>query len=256
MAELFDYDAELRRYHRRLLDEMFVSPDDHVLDIGCGAGQTTRAAAGLAVRGSALGVDVSPAMVARARRLSADEGLRNVRFEEADAQVHPFAPAHFTVGISRFGTMFFADPIAAFTHIGRALAPGGRFVQLVWQDSRRQEWATAIHHALVGDDSPVPRATEKPFSLADPATVHGILTTAGFTDIQIIDVREPICLATDPEVAVDTVRVLRMVGDELARLDADGTERALERLREVMAAHSTGDGVWFDSRAWLITAHR
>lgn len=253
---MFDYDTELRRYRQRLREAMDVAPDDHVLDIGCGAGQTTRDAAELAVQGSALGVDVSPAMVARARRLSADEGLRNIRFEETDAQIHPFAPAHFSLGVSRFGTMFFADPVAAFTNIGRALAPGARLVQLVWQDSRGQEWAEAIHHALVGGESRVPSAPDGPFSLADPATVNGLLDTAGFSDIHIVDVREPICLARDAEVAVDTVRVLRMVGDELARLDADQTERALERLREVMAAHSTDDGVWFDSRAWLITARR
>jgi ubiquinone/menaquinone biosynthesis C-methylase UbiE len=85
---VFDYDAELRRYQRRLREALDVSPDDSVLDIGCGAGQTTREAARLA--SSALGVDTSSVMVARARQLAAAEELHNMRFEQADARVHPF----------------------------------------------------------------------------------------------------------------------------------------------------------------------
>jgi SAM-dependent methyltransferase len=253
----FDYDAELRRYHRRLIEAMHVGPGDIVLDIGCGAGQTTRDAARLATRGSALGVDISSAMVARARRLGTAEELQNVRFEQADAQVHPFPPEHFTLGVSRFGTMFFADPVEAFTNIGRALRPGARLVQLVWQDGGRQEWVAAIHRALAGGDSASgPAAGAGAFSLADPAVVDGVLTAAGFTDVGITDVREPVCYGTDPDAAVDAVLALRMASDRLVRLDADETERALDRLRSVMAAHSTTSGIWFDSRAWLITACR
>ncbi|HKN96159.1 MAG TPA: methyltransferase domain-containing protein [Pseudonocardiaceae bacterium] len=250
-AGVFDYDAELRRYQSRLRQAIDVRPDDSVLDIGCGAGLTTREAARLAVRGSALGVDTSPAMVARARQLAAAEDVRNVRFEQADAQVHPFPRARFTLAISRFGTMFFTDPVRAFTNIGRALRPGARFVQLVWQDGDRQEWVTTIQRALGGNTPP-----PDPFSLADPATVAGVLTTAGFTDVTVTDVREPVYYGPDPAAAVDAVRVLRMVSDVLGTLDAGEAEAALDRLRSAMAAHHTGGGVWFDSRAWLVTARR
>jgi ubiquinone/menaquinone biosynthesis C-methylase UbiE len=133
---LFDYDSELGRYHERLRAAADVRTADRVLDIGCGTGQTTRDAARSAPSGSALGVDVSGPMVERARRLSEQAGIRNVSFERADAQVHPFAPESFTLGISRFGTMFFADPVAAFANLGRALRPGARLVQLVWQTAR------------------------------------------------------------------------------------------------------------------------
>ena len=142
MSELFDYDAELSRYNVRLRAAAGVRPADRVLDIGCGTGQTTRDAARAATSGSALGVDLSRPMVDRARQLSEEEGIPNVDFELADAQVHPFAPRDFTVGLSRFGTMFFADPVAAFTNIGRALRPGARLVQLVWQAYDRQEWTS------------------------------------------------------------------------------------------------------------------
>ena len=144
MTDVFDYDAELSRYNVRLRAAAGVRTADRVLDIGCGTGQTTRDAARAATSGSALGVDLSRPMLDRARQLSEEEGIPNVDFELADAQVHPFAPGDFTVGLSRFGTMFFADPVAAFTNIGRALRPGARLVQLVWQAYDRQEWTGAI----------------------------------------------------------------------------------------------------------------
>jgi SAM-dependent methyltransferase len=253
----FDYDAELRRYQVRLREAFDVRTEDSVLDIGCGAGQTTRESARIATGGSALGVDVSAGMVARARELAAAEGLDNVRFEQADAQVHPFSPGRFTLGTSRFGTMFFADPAAAFANIGRALRPGGRLVQLVWQGGGRQEWVAAIQRALAGrDPAPVPTAAGGPFSLADPATVDGLLTAAGFTDVSVSDVCEPVYYGADPDSAADAVLALRMANDALVTLDDEETARALDRLRAVMAEHSTADGVWFDSRAWLVTARR
>ena len=125
-GDLFDYAAELRRYHEHLRAAIDVRPADHVLDIGCGTGQTTRESGkggGLRKR---TGIDVSAPRLARARRLSHQEGLRNVTFVQADAQTHRFPPECFDLAISRFGTMFFADPLAAFTSIGRALRPGAR----------------------------------------------------------------------------------------------------------------------------------
>jgi ubiquinone/menaquinone biosynthesis C-methylase UbiE len=115
------YDAELRRHNEHFRAAADVQPGGHVLDVGCGAGQSTRQAARAAVDGSALGMDPSAPMLERARRLSDDEGLRNVSYQQGDAETHPFPPAHFDLCISRFGTMFFADPIAAFANIGRAL---------------------------------------------------------------------------------------------------------------------------------------
>jgi ubiquinone/menaquinone biosynthesis C-methylase UbiE len=256
-VDIFDYDAELRRYHERLWQVVGVGPDDRVLDIGCGAGLTTRQAARAAVRGSALGVDVSDRMLAHARRRCAAEGLRNIDYVLADAQVHPFPPDGFTLGISRFGTMFFTDPLAAFTNIGRALRPGARLVQLVWQDGKHQEWATAIQAALTGNPAaPTPALTGGPFSLADPTVLKDILTTAGFTEIDFTDVREPIYYGPDVTAAHAAVLDLRMTQDLLANLDATDTEQALDRLRETLTAHDTGTGVYFDSRAWIITAHR
>jgi SAM-dependent methyltransferase len=250
---LFDYDAELHRYHERLRATVDIGVADRVLDIGCGTGQTTREASRAAPSGSALGVDVSAPMLAQARRLSQDEGLRNISFVQADAQVHRFAPEHFDIAISRFGTMFFADPVAAFTNIGRALRPGARLVQLVWQHRDHQEWEAAIR-GVFGDSHPAPGAD--PFSLADPATVDGILAAAGFTAVDVSGVHEPIYYGPDTASALDAVLKLRMTKDPLARLDAAQAESALDRLRTALAVHDTGRGVYFDSHAWIVTARR
>ncbi|MFE3178588.1 class I SAM-dependent methyltransferase [Amycolatopsis sp. NPDC059090] len=250
----FHYDAELRRYDRHLREAADVQPDDHVLDLGCGAGQTTRAAARRAIRGSALGVDLSAPMLARAERAAAD--LPNLRFARADAQVHPFPPAAFTLGLSRFGTMFFEDPAAAFANIARALRPGARLVQLVWQERRRQEWVTAIHRSLAEADPPDGTAPGDAFSLADLATVRSVLTANGFADVELADVREPLWYGPDPAAALDAVLQLREASDLLAARAAGDKDRALARLRGEMTEHHGRDGVWFDARAWLVTARR
>ena len=252
----FDYDAELRRYHPHLQAAMDVAPDDHVVDIGCGTGLTTREAARSAVSGNAVGVDISARMVATARRLGEEEGLRNVHFEQADAQVHPFPAERFSLGVSRFGTMFFTDPSAAFTNIARALRPGARLVQLVWQDRKHQEWDAIVRHALAGGDTPPVPASGNAFSLADPATAEHLLTAAGFTHLQVTDVREPVYYGPNTEAAYNALRSLRMTPDLLADLDPGQTEHAVQRLLDTLTAHQTADGVWFDSRAWLITAKR
>ncbi|WP_426246672.1 class I SAM-dependent methyltransferase [Nocardioides sp. LHG3406-4] len=248
----------MSRYHVRLRAAADVGSSDRVLDIGCGTGQTTRDAARAATSGSALGVDVSHPMVERARQLSEAEGLRNVSFELSDAQVHPFAPRHFTVGLSRFGTMFFADPVAAFANIGRALRPGARLVQLVWQPHHRQEWFGAIRQALAGSDSQMSPAglTRAAFSLGDPAVAAGLLTAAGFTAVEITEVREPIYYGPDAAGALDALSGLGMAEDLVADLDETGRARALERLLVLLDAHDTGEGVWFDSCAWSLSASR
>jgi SAM-dependent methyltransferase len=247
----FDYDAELSRYQRRLWKAMDVRGDDQVLDIGCGEGLNTREAAKRAVAGSAVGVDISERMLAVARRLS--EGLPNVRFVHADAEKERFPARTFSLAVSRFGTMFFTDPDAAFANVFHALQPGARLVQLVWQDRKHQEWEAVIRDALA-DGRPV--STGKAFSLADPGTLERVLTGAGFADVQVVDVHEPVYYGRDAGAARDAVCGLWAAQDLLADLDPAESERRLQRLHAVLGEHQTADGVWLDSRAWLVTAVR
>src|SRR5207302_7733270 len=125
-----------------------ITGSDHVLDIGCGTGQTTREAARTAADGSALGVDLSARMIAYARQVAAREGLTNVEFAQADVQVQGFTPASFDLAISRTGTMFFGDPVAAFANIARSLRPGGRLSLLTWQGPAGNEWIRELSGAL------------------------------------------------------------------------------------------------------------
>ncbi|MGX6606470.1 class I SAM-dependent methyltransferase [Micromonosporaceae bacterium Da 78-11] len=249
MPEPVGYDAELRRHHQVLLRACDVQLHDRVLDIGCGTGQSTRAAARAAREGSAYGVDIS----ATAIELADARGLTNVTFEHADAQVHPFAPEHFDLAISRFGTMFFADPVAAFTNIARALRPAGRPVMMVWQSADRNAWDVALHEALA---APAVSGGPDPFSLADPPTVTGLLSAAGFTDIACTDVHEPVHYGPDVAAALDWVRGFSYTRVVLDRMGPAAAARAVDRLREMLTAHLTVDGVQFDSRAWIIIARR
>ena len=250
------YDAELRRHNEVLRRAFGVQFRDHVLDIGCGTGQTTREAARTARAGSALGVDISAPAIERARELGRAEGLRNVTFEHASAQVHRFPQGRFDLATSRFGTMFFDDPGAAFANIRRALRPAGRLVMMVWQAHERNEWDVAIHQSLGAAEEPVaiPSGGPDPFSLADPPTVKQILEAAGFADVAFTDVHEPVYYGPDVAAALDWVRSFACTSEVLKRLDPAAAARAAGRLREALAAHRSDDGVWFNSRAWIVTA--
>ncbi|MCO5996994.1 class I SAM-dependent methyltransferase [Actinoallomurus rhizosphaericola] len=247
------YDAELQRHDQVLRRACDIRPHDHVLDIGCGTGHTTRQAARTAREGGALGVDVSAPAIERARELALGEGLRNVTFEHADAQAHRFPQERFDLAISRFGTMFFDDPVAAFANIERALRPAGRLVMMVWQSGERNEWDVAVRRSLAGPGGPAAVSTgPDPFSLADPPAVRRILDTAGYTGITFTDVHEPVCYGPDVTAALEWVRGFTCTGETLKRLNPAAAAGALERLREELSAHLSDDGVWFDSRAWLI----
>jgi SAM-dependent methyltransferase len=252
------HDAAVRAHHARLFDVARILADDYVLDIGCGCGETTRQAARAAVSGRALGVDLSARMLERARERARAEGFTNVSFEQADAQVYPFESEAFDLAISRFGGMFFADPVAAFTNIGRALRRGGRLVLLAWQELPKNEWLSAFCEAVaLGRTLPVaPVGTPGPFGLADPAGVRRILSEAGFEGVVLEEVQAPFYLGANSDDAFGFASGLGFTRGMLRGLNDTDRARALEQLRATMVAHDTGDGVVFGSSAWIITAHR
>jgi SAM-dependent methyltransferase len=250
------YDIELRAHHQHLEAAYGISRGDEVLDIGCGTGLTTREVARAAAPGRVVGVDVSERALERARQVTATERLGNIRYELGDAQVHRFGPLGFNVAISRFGTMFFSDPVAAFANIAAALRADARLVLLVWQRREDNHWARAID-AAVGDAAQPPPPGADPFSLGDAEATASILEPAGFDAVRFEDVHEPVLYGHDLEAALSFVRGWQDTSTALARLSDGDAARAVERLRETLAAHYRDErGVVLDSRSWLITARR
>ncbi|MFE5770594.1 class I SAM-dependent methyltransferase [Streptomyces sp. NPDC056485] len=250
------FDRAMRAYRGAFLAAADVSAADRVLDIGCGTGETTRDLARQASGGRVLGVDLSAAMLRVARQRAAAEALPNADFVQADAQIHSFPAAAWDLAVSRSGTMFFADPVAAFRNIGGALRPGGRLVQLVWQPLAGNEWFLSLTRALaLGRPVPTPAADAPgPFSLSDPARVRTVLGAAGFTDVRLDPHGEEMWFGED---AADAERfVLGMLGWMLDLLDEEDRPRAVDGLRATLAAHQSDSGVLYASAAWLIRAAR
>lgn len=231
------FDRSMAAYHGPLMETAGIGPNDRVLDVGCGTGQLARDAARIATSGSALGIDLSTEMLDYARRQAAFEGLRNVGFEQGDAQVHAFEAGSFHIAVSRTGAMFFGDKVAAFRNIGRALRPGGRLVLLTWQPLSENEWLREFSTAMAaGRDLPMPPPDAPgPFSLSEPARIEAFLAEAGYIDISIEGAAAPMWFGRDADDAFDLVSGL--LGWMLQGLDEPGRNKALDALRATIRAH-------------------
>ncbi|WP_202125047.1 class I SAM-dependent methyltransferase [Actinomadura physcomitrii] len=175
------YDAVNNGFDGVLLDAAAIGAHDRVLDLGCGSGYITRRAARRAPLGRALGVDLSAPMLARARSLTERDGVPNAEFEQGDAQVHPFPDAAFDAAVSRFGVMFFADPVAAFGNVRRALRDGGRLAFLAMASPAGTDLGTVF--AAIGPRPAAVTGHAGPMSMSDPDRVRAILDAAGFRDV-------------------------------------------------------------------------
>jgi len=250
------YEATGHRLWQSLLDAVPIGPEEAVLDIGCGTGRSTRDVARIASSGSVLGVDLSARMLGRAGAAARAEGLANVRFEQGDAQVHPFPDGAFDLAISAFGTMFFADPVAAFGNVARSLRRPGRLALLAWRELRHNEWVAAIRGALsVGRALPTPPAgAPGPFGLADRRHTERILTAAGFVDVTFDEVNEPVRFGEDADDAFSFVATFGITKGLTQDLDDETRTAALDALHATLVDHGGDDGVLFGASAWLIQA--
>ncbi len=224
------YEAAGRRTWDAFLGRGLVAPGDDVLDVGCGTGKATADLARLVAPGRVLGVDLSSQMLERGRRRAEADGIANVEFLQADAQVHPFEEAAFDVAFSSFGAMFFNDQVAAFANIGRALRPGGRLAVMAWQELARNEWLMAFREALaVGRTmgSP-PNGAPGPFGLAEPDHIRRVLAEAGFVDVAVEAIEEPLEFGTDADDAFAFARTMGIVEGMTHDLDEADTARALD----------------------------
>ena len=252
------YERTTAPYRTRLLAAGLVEAGDSVVDVGCGTGSLTRAVARLAPDGSALGLDLSSRMLQHARDLTAAEGIRNASYEQADAEVRPFAPGSVDVVVSSFGAMFFGDPVRAFGNLVGALRPGGRCGLLAWRELSDNEWVAALREALAaGRMLPVPTpGSQGPFGLADADRARELLAGAGLVDVDLQRLDEPMYYGDDAEQAYGFVSGMGFTRGLMADLDQASRVAALEKLRATLEAAETDQGVLFGSSAWLITARR
>ncbi|MEU7133427.1 class I SAM-dependent methyltransferase [Streptomyces sp. NPDC046261] len=244
-------------FNEPLLAAAAIGAEDRVLDIGCGAGQTSRLAARRAARGRVLGLDLSGPELRLARELADREGLAHLAFEQGDAQAHPLPHGGFDVAISRFGIMFFADPVAAFGNIRRALRPGGRLAFVTMAEPGRNEWVRAV--GALREHLPMPYfgadgSAPGMFSFADPARIHDVLGGAGFRAVTVTSVEAPQNWGPDAREAANFVLgsgPLRFLLDQAA---PDVAHRAGEALTAALRPFAQPDGVHLRGAAWLVTA--
>lgn len=236
-----------------LLDAVAPGAGARILDIGCGAGALTLAAADRAgPSADCLGLDISEPLVAAARAEAG--GIPNARFELADAQIHDFAPGGFDTVLSRFGVMFFDDPVAAFANIRRATRPGGALRFAAWRSPKDNPFMRVGRQAaLPFVDLPLPDP-EAPgqFAFADRERVQSILSASGWRDIAIEPLDVP-CSISVRDLPTYTTR-LGPLGPLWAEFPPDLQSRLAEALREAFDVFVTGDEAVFTAGCWLVAA--
>jgi len=253
------YDRMHAPFTALILEAAALRPAENVLDVGCGCGGTTLAAARLVAPGRAAGLDLSGPMLARARADAEAAGLANAVFQQGDAQVQELEPGSFGTVISRFGVMFFADPVAAFANIRSATRPGGRLIFVCWQPMAANQWMLVPGAALAEHlPPPDPGPADGPgmFAFADPDRLRPILAAAGWRDIEISSEHAPILVGGGGSVD-DTVEFLRtatMGRTMLAGADAATADRALASLRAALTPYADADGVRLGAAVWLVQA--
>ena len=250
-------DAQLAALGRMGMDRAAIQAGENILDIGCGTGQTTLELAERAGSdGQVLGIDISAPMLALARQRGAEAGSQ-ARFEEGDAQTRAFAPGSFDLVFSRFGIMFFADPVAAFGNLRSALRKKGRITFICWRQVSENPWV-AIPMAAAFRHIPRPPAPEPgtpgEFAFADRERVHGILSGAGFTDIRIEPTDAKIG-AANLEMAVDTTLNMGPVGAALRDpAMKDKRDDVAAAVRDAIAPYAGPDGVRMGAAVWIVEA--
>lgn len=247
-------ERQLEPLGRAAIDRLQLSSGDRVLDIGCGTGSTPFALGRIVgPRGEVVGIDLLQAALSVMRP---DAGcLPNVSFVHGDAEVYPFAPGSFDAAFSRFGVMFFSDPVAALANIRRALRPGGRLVFACWRGLTENELdglpiraaAPYLPPQLVDD---VKDASH--FSFADPALLRSTLTRAGYTGIDLHRHDEEVRTGD----LASMVEVCSRVGSlgALLRQHPELGRDAIPALERALAALDGPDGPALRAAIWIVTA--
>ncbi|MEU6391629.1 class I SAM-dependent methyltransferase [Streptomyces sp. NPDC046939] len=254
------FDAMLGDADAALFEAAAIAPGDRVLDIGCGAGATTRTAALLAAPGHAVGVDLSVPLITRARARTAEDGVHGATYEVGDVQTHPFAPGTYDLALSRGGVMFFEDPVAAFANVARALREGGRLAFVCPRRTGRETEEGAVlarfarrlaegtrDAAPVEPDPDARAAGAAMASLSEPYRIHAALhRTFRRIAVSPVDVRTR--WGDSPADAVDFL-LSRTPGRSVSA-------RTRAALENTLRPYATAGGVRLRAAVWVVTALR
>jgi SAM-dependent methyltransferase len=245
-----------------LLDHADLRDRRRALDIGCGGGsQSLMLAQRLGPEASVLGVDISAPMlsVAAEKPALAGDDAAALEFLQADAAEHPFEPGSFDLLFSRFGVMFFDDPVGAFRNLRSSLSENGRLVFCCWQALADNDWTRIPVQAVLPHvpppEMPDPHAPG-PFAFADPERLRGILEDAGFTDITIEPHAREMRFGEAPSLGA-SVRLLARIGPvgRLLMGQDEGTlEKAYTAMEEAMAPHYRDGALVLPGAIWFVTA--
>ncbi|UMO99439.1 class I SAM-dependent methyltransferase [Amycolatopsis sp. EV170708-02-1] len=248
------YDAVNSGFNEFLFDAAGIGERDRVLDIGCGNGQVTRLAAVRAPLGSATGIDLSAPMLATARARAEAEGVANVGFEQGDVQVFPFGEGVFDVALSRFAVTFFADPVAAFANVRRALKPGGKLAFLCMTALAGTDLGTVFGALAPFLPTPTGEDGTGPTAFADPGRARSVLTDAGFLDVTAIRVEADQVWGSDVADAAGFIADWGPVKYHLGQVDEEAASGAREALSAALRPFGGPGGVRLRGAAWLVTA--
>jgi SAM-dependent methyltransferase len=262
VTEQYQFDMMLAGFGAESIDVLDPQPGEHILDIGCGTGTSTLAIAGrVGPTGSVVGVDISATMIDAARARLAEHD--NVSLAISDAQTADLVQATpFDAVYSRFGVMFFEDPVAAFTNITRFVRSGGRLTFVCWQAEEANEWVALparTMRSFVTDLVSSPPDAPGPFAFRDPQRVLDILGRAGWTDVAVEPFAAPTVMGggLGIEAALSHALGTRIAQQLRDQLDEEGYARAVDAVRGALAEHADASGaVSFVGNVWIVTARR
>jgi SAM-dependent methyltransferase len=249
-------DRQIEPLGLEALRALAARPGERVLDVGCGCGQTTlELAEQVGAGGVVTGIDISAPMLAIARARPVPAGTAQPRFLECDAQTANLGQGQYDAVFSRFGVMFFSDPVAAFTNLRKALTSEGRLTFVCWRPFSENLWMRAPMEAaqpLLPPSPPMDPSAPGPFAFADPGRVRSILSEAGFSDVTLHAFNTSIG-GSSLEQTVDLAFRVGPLGAVL-REQPDLAPTVADAVKAALAAYETPSGVLMPAAVWIVTA--
>ncbi|WP_366554292.1 class I SAM-dependent methyltransferase [Aquibaculum sediminis] len=252
----------LTRHSEAVFPKLPVRAGDQVVDVGCGWGDTAiKLGHMVGPQGSVVGIDCCDLFLDIAREELAENGLDNVSFVRGDAEV-ALPEAAFDFAFARFGTMFFANPVAGLRNMRRALKPGGRMVHIVWRDPKDNPWLSMAKQEVLRFLPPPGENARTcgpgPFSMADESTVRKMMEVAGYEEITFERIDAPVMIGHDVKDAINFQLAIGPAG-EVFREAGEEAERKRPEIEAALAEainrqKREAGGIVMDSSSWMIAA--